>query len=139
MLAYAASSTSLQGVFRKLQPVVKLALLEKTDMVGYRGWVEPEYQSDLEEYPVPGRARGSTRARFTSSAIRITTCWRGVRRLFRSMDGRFTCCRGNGSAKLNSWQIPVRLYIFAGPQIGQLIFNSSPKLQALGLLRTMSL
>jgi hypothetical protein len=43
VLAYSASATSLEGLFRKVQPAVDLALLKKTNIVGYRGWIEPEY------------------------------------------------------------------------------------------------
>jgi hypothetical protein len=130
MLAYAASSTSLQGVFRKLQPVVDLALLEKTDMVGYRGWVEPEYHQIwkntrflVEPGALPGPIYVFDNPNYYLLAERTQAIpihgwavyllpWQRERQVEQLADSRPS-------------------YIFASPQIEQFIFDSSPKLKAL--------
>jgi hypothetical protein len=130
VLAYSASATSLQGLFRKVQPVVDLALLEKTNIVGYRGWVEPEYYQIWKNtrFLVEPGARPGPIYVFGDPNYYL-------------LAGRTQAIPIHGWAVyLLPWQRERQAeqlaasrppYIFAGPQTDQLIIDRSPKLKAL--------
>ncbi|HEX6013381.1 MAG TPA: hypothetical protein VFY87_16590, partial [Geminicoccaceae bacterium] len=130
VLAYAPLTAGLQGLFGKVQPVIALSVMGDTDLVGYRGWVEPEYYQiwrDTRFLVGPGALPGP---------------------IYVFGDPRYYLLSGRTQAiPIHGWTVYLLpwqrrrqaelleasrpAYIFASPQTEQTIFALSPQLKAL--------
>jgi hypothetical protein len=128
MLVYSASAAGLQSLFTKVQPLVDLVWLGKTNLVGYRGWVEPEYYRIWE----------NTRFLVEPGALPGPTYVFGNPNYY-LLAGRTQAIPIHGWAVyLLPWQRERQAeqlaasrppYIFTGPQVDQLTFDRTPKLK----------